>query len=53
MKVRLKEKKLGMSVEKEHNDVTHGDPKIIEKIVMSHLKENPNYYTRLEKLEKK
>ena len=54
MKIKIipKEKKLGMSVEKEHNDITHGDPKIIEKIVMAHLKENSNYYSKLKEIEK-
>ena len=54
MKIKIcpKEKKMGMSVEKEHSDITHGDSKIIEKIVMAHLKENPNYYSRLKEIEK-
>lgn len=54
MKFRIieKEKKLGLKKEAEHNDITKGDPKLIEKIVMVHLKENPNYYSKLEKIEK-
>jgi len=51
-KIIEKEKKMGMKTESEHNDITKGDPKLIEKIVMVHLKENPNYYSKLKEIEK-
>jgi len=46
-------------VEMEHGphdkktDVTHGDYIITAKIALAHLKEYPDYYERLEKMEKK
>jgi len=43
--------KMGMEVEKEHNDLTSGDPKLVKMIVMAHLKEIPDYYTRLKEME--
>jgi len=52
IKICPKQKQMGMNVEKEHEDITHGDPKLIEKIVMVHLKENPRYYSELKKIEK-
>lgn len=39
---------LGMGVEMEHTD----DPKIALEITLDHLKELPDYYTRLDKMEK-
>jgi hypothetical protein len=48
----------GMDVELEHGlvdpetDVTGGDPLITGKIAWAHLKEFPDYYDRLEKMEK-
>lgn len=42
----------GMFVEEEHRDITHGDPEMTAKIVLAHLKEDPRYYTKLEKIEK-
>jgi uncharacterized protein DUF5661 len=47
----------GMEVELEHGahdpetDVTHDDPIITGKIAWAHLKEFPDYYTRLERME--
>jgi len=41
----------GLNIEREHDDVTNGDWKIIAKIVIAHLKEIPDYYTRLAKME--
>ena len=38
----------GIKIEKEHTD----DPKVAEKIAKDHLDEIPDYYTRLEKMEK-
>jgi hypothetical protein len=49
---------LGLSVELEHGqhdpdtDVTGNDPIMTGKIALAHLKEFPDYYTRLEILEK-
>jgi hypothetical protein len=40
--------KMGIAAEMEHTD----DPKIAEKIALDHLAEIPDYYTRLEKMEK-
>lgn len=39
--------KMGMGVEKEHTD----DPELAKEIVMDHLVEIPDYYTRLKKME--
>lgn len=47
----------GMDVEYEHGsrdpqtDVTHDDPILTGKIALAHLKEFPDYYTRLERME--
>jgi hypothetical protein len=44
---------LGMQIEgEEHADVAHGDIGIVHKIVMAHLKEDKEYYTKLAKMEK-
>jgi len=42
----------GMFVEEEHRDVTGGNAVTTAKIVLAHLKEDPHYYTKLEKIEK-
>ena len=50
--------KKGMEVELEHGsrdsltNVTSGDPLITGKIALAHLNEFPDYYDRLEKMEK-
>ena len=50
--------RMGMDVELEHGtidsntNVTNDDPVITGKIALAHLNEFPDYYTRLEKLEK-
>ena len=50
--------RMGMDVELEHGtrdpntNVTDDDPLITGKIALAHLNEFPDYYTRLEKLEK-
>jgi hypothetical protein len=44
--------KMGMKVETEHKDVTHGDPKETAKIAYAHLREVPDYYTKLKSVEK-
>lgn len=57
-KISLKEFTLGMNVEMEHGtrypetNVTGDDPLLTGKIAWAHLKEFPDYYTRLLKLEK-
>ena len=49
---------MGMKVELEHGkrfpetNVSNDDPLITGKIAWAHLKEFPDYYTRLEKMEK-
>lgn len=50
--------RMGMDVELEHGlhdpetNVTDDDPLTTGKITLAHLKEFPDYYTRLEKMEK-
>lgn len=50
--------RMGMYVELEHGtrdqktNVTNDDPLMTGKIALAHLNEFPDYYTRLEKLEK-
>ncbi|MDQ2785754.1 MAG: hypothetical protein M3Y58_12215 [Chloroflexota bacterium] len=47
----------GLAVEMEHGshdpqtDVTHDDPLLTGKIAWAHIKEYPDYYTRLETME--
>jgi hypothetical protein len=48
-----KQVRMGMKVEREHNSVTGGDKRLIRQIVYDHLRELPDYYTRLAKMEKK
>jgi chromosome condensin MukBEF MukE localization factor len=49
--------RLGMDVEFEHGshdpqtDVTHDDPVVTGKIALAHMKEFPDYYVRLERME--
>jgi hypothetical protein len=49
---------MGMDVESEHGlhdsntNVTNDDPLMTGKIALAHLNEFPDYYTRLEKMEK-
>ena len=56
--VSLDEFLLGLGVELEHGtrdpetNVTHDDEILTGKIALAHLREFPDYYTRLEKLEK-
>lgn len=52
MEVDPKELKMGIEIEKEHSKVVKGDPKKIRQIALDHLKELPDYYTRLKKMEK-
>ncbi len=50
--------RMGMDIELEHGlhdpetNVTNDDPLTTGKIALAHLKEFPDYYTRLEKMEK-
>ena len=54
----LEEFRMGLAVELEHGvtdpetDVTHDDEEATGKIAWAHLKEIPDYYTRLIKMEK-
>ena len=54
----LEQFRQGMDVELEHGfrdaqtDVTGGDPVLTGKIALAHLKEFPDYYTRLAKMER-
>jgi hypothetical protein len=56
-KVKFNEFQRGLAVELEHGsrdpqtDVTRNDPQLTGKIAWAHLKEVPDYYTRLDKLE--
>lgn len=58
-KIPLSQFRRGLSVELEHGtrdkktDVTHDDPIKTGKIVLAHLKEDPQYYTKLSMMEKK
>lgn len=44
-----KETETGLDVEKEHDDVTHGNKTETAKIVRAHLEERPDYYKKLKK----
>lgn len=50
--------RMGMDVELEHGlvdphtNVTNDDPLVTGKIALAHLNEFPDYYTRLEKMER-
>jgi Protein of unknown function (DUF5661) len=53
----LEQFRAGMDVEFEHGshdpqtDVTHDDPVVTGKIALAHMKEFPDYYERLERME--
>ena len=53
----LEQFRFGMDVEFEHGahdpqtDVTHDDPILTGKIALAHMKEFPDYYVRLERME--
>ena len=53
----LEQFRLGLAVEMEHGahdpetNVTNDDPLLTGKVVWAHLKEIPDYYTRLNKME--
>ena len=42
---------MGLNVELEHIDVTHGDLKKTALLVLAHIKEDPEYYTKLQQIE--
>jgi hypothetical protein len=54
----LEQFRMGMDVELEHGshdpqtDVTNDDPIITGKIALAHMKEFPDYYARLERMER-
>jgi hypothetical protein len=54
----LEQFRAGMDVEFEHGshdpqtDVTHDDPIVTGKIALAHMKEFPDYYERLERMER-
>ncbi len=56
--VDLEQFRMGLSVELEHGsqdpetDVTHDDETITAKIALAHLREIPDYYTRLAAMER-
>ena len=56
--VNLEEFRMGLAIELEHGahdpqtNVTNDDEVLTGKIALAHLKEFPDYYTRLERLEK-
>lgn len=57
-KIRLEEFRRGLEVEQEHGslwgeatNVTKDDPLFTGRIAWAHLKEIPDYYTRLDKME--
>ena len=47
----IEEFRMGLEVEREHDDVTGGYLNSVVKIVLAHLNEKPNYYTLLKKVE--
>ena len=57
-KYNVEQFQMGMDVELEHGtvdsntNVTNDDPLITGKIALAHLNELPDYYTRLDKMEK-
>lgn len=38
---------LGLREEREHDDVTGGDPRLVRRTALAHLREDPRYYTKL------
>jgi hypothetical protein len=41
--------RVGMNEEREHCDITHGDPVLTARIALAHLREDPEYYVKLKK----
>ncbi len=52
-KVDLEQFRLGLQAELEHRDVTKGNLTLTGKIALAHLREFPDYYTRLKRMERK
>lgn len=50
---KLKQLRKGIEAEGEHKEITGGDKIKQANIALDHLKEIPDYYTRLEKMENK
>ena len=50
-KIDIEQLKQGIKIEQEHGDTVKNDPETIAKIAIDHLKEFPDYYTRLSKIE--
>jgi hypothetical protein len=56
--VDIEQFRMGLGVELEHGrrdpetDVTHDDPITTGKIALAHLREIPDYYTRLDRMER-
>jgi hypothetical protein len=56
--VDIEQFRIGLGIELEHGlgdpetDVTHDDPIMTAKIALAHLREIPDYYTRLERMER-
>lgn len=48
-KISLEQFRVGLGVEMEHADVTGGDPLKTGRIVLAHLKENREYYSKLKR----
>ena len=48
-KVDLGQFQMGLGVELEHRDMTHGDMEMTGTIALAHLKEDSKYYTKLKK----
>jgi len=48
----LREFAMGLNVENEHSDITFCDPEMTARIAAAHLRELPDYYTRLRKMER-
>ena len=51
-KVDLNEFKMGMNVELEHRNVTKSNLTLTGMIARSHLREMPDYYTKLKRMER-
>ncbi len=49
--INIEQFRRGLEVELEHRNVTHGSYLLTGKIALAHLKEYPDYYTRLKKVE--
>jgi len=49
-KIDISQFKVGLKEELEHKDVTGGDLVLTAKIVLAHLKEDPHYYSKMEKI---